>query len=531
MSVSTGSLPPFGRWRNALWPVRAYELKKLIPMLFIFFLLFFDYNLLRIMKDTMVVTAKSSGAEVIPFIKVWVMFPGAILFTYIFTSMSNKVKREKVFYGMLTIFLSYFLLFMFVLYPARDYIHPHAAADSLELMLPAGFKGMIAMFRNWTLTSFYVMAELWSSIIVSLLFWGFANQVTRLSEAKRFYGLFGIGANFSGIAAGMTSAWLSSLEFNVNLPFGNTAWEQSMIILISLVIIGGVASMALFRWLNTTVLTDPRFYDPSEAVKANSVRGKVSMRESVNYLLKSRYMICIAIVVIAYNIVINLVEVLWKHQMRELYPSPSDYNLYMSNVTTIIGIFATLTALFVSGNSLRKGGWTFTATITPLILLVTSIGFFAFFFAKGDMSDIVIQLFGTTPLAIVVFIGSAQNILSRAAKYTVFDATKEMAFVPLSPEDQLKGKPIIDGVGSRLGKSGGSVIYQGLLVTFGTIASSAPYVAGFLMLTIAVWMGAVRALGKKFNALTVTTASTKEVETNGSNASNLSGGDSAVVVG
>ena len=82
MSVSTGSLPPFGRWRNALWPVRAYELKKLIPMLFIFFLLFFDYNLLRIMKDTMVVTAKSSGAEVIPFIKVWVMFPGAILFTY-----------------------------------------------------------------------------------------------------------------------------------------------------------------------------------------------------------------------------------------------------------------------------------------------------------------------------------------------------------------------------------------------------------------------------------------------------------------
>ena len=51
------------------------------------------------------------------------------------------------------------------------------------------------------------------------------------------------------------------------------------------------------------------------------------------------------------------------------------------------------------------------------------------------------------------------------------------------------------------------------------------------MLTIAVWMGAVRALGKKFNALTVTTASTKEVETNGSNASNLSGGDSAVVVG
>lgn len=514
MSVSSDQQPTasFGRWRNALWPVHAYELKKLIPMLLIFFLIFFDYNILRIMKDTMVVTARSSGAEVIPFIKVWVMFPGAILFTYLFTHMSNRLKRERVFYWMLSIFLGYFLLFMIVLYPAREYIHPHATADALELMLPAGFKGFIAMFRNWTFTTFYVMAELWSNIILSLLFWGFANQVTRIGEAKRFYGLFGIGANFSGIAAGTTSAWLSGKQFNSSLPFGSDAWEQSMIVLISLVLVGGLAAMAIFRWLNTRVLTDPRFYDSSEGRKADEVRGKISMRESIKYLLKSRYMICIAIIVVAYNIVINLVEVLWKYQMRELYPSPSEYNLYMSNITTIIGILATLTALFVSGNSLRKGGWTFTAILTPLIFLVTSIGFFAFFFAKGDMSDLVMDVFGATPLAIVVFFGSVQNIFSRAAKYTVFDATKEMAFVPLSPADQLKGKPIIDGIGSRLGKSGGSIIYQGLLLTFASITASAPYVAGFLLLTIGVWMSAVRTLGKKFNILTGVTPSTKPIE-------------------
>jgi AAA family ATP:ADP antiporter len=228
----------------------------------------------------------------------------------------------------------------------------------------------------------------------------------------------------------------------------------------------------------------------------------LSMRDSFKYLLSSRYMICIAIIVVAYNIVINLVEVVWKHEMRELYPSPSDYNLYMSYVTTIIGVIATLAALFVSGNSLRKWGWTFTAMLTPIILLVTSIGFFTFFFMKGDMASIVIQLFGATPLAIVVFFGSAQNIMSRAAKYTVFDATKEMAFVPLSTENQLKGKPAIDGVCSRLGKSGGSVIHQGLLLTFATITASAPYVAGALLLIIGGWIAATRVLGKQFADLT-----------------------------
>lgn len=504
MSVSATLKPPFSRWRNALWPVHRYELKKLLPMLLIFFLLFFDYNVLRIMKDTLVVTAKSSGAEVIPFIKVWVMFPGAILLTILFTRLSNRLKRETVFYVMLSIFLGYFFIFSAFLYPARDYLHPHATADALEAILPIGFKGLVAMFRNWTFTTFYVMAELWSNIILALLFWGFANQVTRIGEAKRFYGLFGIGANFSGVAAGEASIWLSSKNFNDNIPFGSDGWEQSMMMLIGLVLIAGIAALFLFRWFNNNVLKDPRFYDAEEA-KGEEVRGKLSIRESFSYLLRSRYMICIAIIVIAYNLVINLVEVVWKHEMHELYPNPSDYNLYMSHITTIIGVFATLTALFISGNSLRKCGWTFTALITPAILLLTSIGFFAFFFMKGDMGQVVLQLFGATPLAIVVFFGSAQNILSRAAKYTVFDATKEMAFVPLSPEDQLKGKPAIDGVCSRLGKSGGSVVHQGLLLSFATITASAPYVAGFLLAIILIWILAIRVLGKQFTALTAPT--------------------------
>jgi AAA family ATP:ADP antiporter len=471
-------------------------------MLLIFFLISFDYNVLRIMKDTLVVTAKSSGAEVIPFIKVWVMFPGAILMTYIFTRLSNHISRESVFYVMFSVFLLYFVLFAFILYPARDFLHPHATADYLETILPFGFRGMVAMYRNWTFTSFYVMSELWSNIILALLFWGFANQVTRLGEAKRFYGLFGIGANFSGVAAGGASAWLSGRALSQNLPFGQDPWEFSMTMLVGLVLLAGVAALIIFRWLNKQVLTDPRFYEPGDVKKAGEVKGKLSLRESFSCLVNSRYMLSIAFIVIAYNLVINLVEVVWKDQMRELYPTPSDYNLYMSHVTTIIGVVATLTALFVSGNSIRKCGWTFTALLTPVILLVTCIGFFGFFFAKGDLAGVVTQVFGTTPLAIVVFFGSAQNILSRAAKYTVFDATKEMAFVPLSPEEQLKGKPAIDGVCSRLGKSGGSLVHQTLLVVFSTITASAPYVAGFLMAVISMWIVATRILGKQFVALT-----------------------------
>ncbi|KIC73928.1 NTP/NDP exchange transporter [Candidatus Protochlamydia amoebophila] len=503
MSQTPTGSREFSPWRSNLWPVHRYELKKLIPMLLIFFFISFDYNILRTLKDSLLITAKSSGAEVIPFVKVWAMFPGAILMTLLFTWLSNRLSREIVFYLITSLFLSYFFIFTFILYPIRDIIHPHATADYLETILPIGFKGLVAMFRYWTFTIFYVMSELWGSTVLFVLFWGFANQVTKISEAKRFYGLFGVGANFSGIFAGQASVYCCQFNKQNDLGiFGSDPWYQSLVMMVSLILLSGALALALFRWMNVEVLTDKRFYDPSSVKTEGEAKGKLSLKQSFSYLLRSNYLLCVALIVISYNLVINLTEVLWKHQVRELYPDPNDYTLYMNHIVSIIGVVATLSSLFVSGNAIRKFGWTTTALITPIILAVTSLGFFSFFFLKKSSPEIFLSFSGVTPLVLVVFFGTAQNILSRGAKYSVFDATKEMSFVPLNPESKLVGKAAIDGVCSRLGKSGGSVVHQSLLLLFSTINTSAPYVAIVLFAVIVVWVMAIRVLGKQFNELT-----------------------------
>lgn len=495
--------PQFSQWRRYLWPVHTFELKKLIPMLLIFFLISFDYNVLRTLKDSLLITAKSSGAEVIPFVKVWAMLPGAVFMTILFTWLSNRFSRDIVFYVMVSIFLTYFAIFTFILYPIRDVIHPHALADHLLTILPPGFKGLIAMFRYWTFTLFYVMSELWSSTVLTVLFWGFANQVTKISEAKRFYGLFGVGANFSGIFAGQFSVLCCTYtKSGGHLPIGGDAWHQSLILMVSVILLAGGLALALFYWMNTHVLTDAKYYDPGTASSGGEVKGKLSFRQSLSHLFNSKYLLLIAVVVVCYNWVINLTEVLWKHQVKELYPNPSDYTVYMNHIVSIIGCVATVSSLFVAGNAIRKLGWTFTALITPLILLVTSVGFFGFMFLGNFSSEFVRVFFGFSPLAIVAFFGSAQNILSRGAKYSVFDATKEMSFVPLQPETKLVGKAAIDGVCSRFGKSAGSIVHQGLLILFGTISTSAPYVAAVLLGVIFVWSFAVQKLGRRFNELT-----------------------------
>jgi len=56
-----------------------------------------------------------SGAEVIPFLKTYVQLPGAILFTILYSKMSNRMSQENVFYSILGSFLAFFASFALVI--------------------------------------------------------------------------------------------------------------------------------------------------------------------------------------------------------------------------------------------------------------------------------------------------------------------------------------------------------------------------------------------------------------------------------
>ncbi len=490
------STAEFRGWRSFFWPIHRWELKKFLPMFFIYFLISFNYNALRAYKDSMVVTASNSGAEAIPFIKVWAILPSALLLTFLFTRLANRFSREKVFYIMMGLFLAFFFVFAFVLFPAQEFLHPHALADRVQDSLPQGLKGFVAIFRNWTFTLFYVMSELWSTAIMSVLFWGFANEVTKVSEARRFYILWSIAANVAGIFAGQAAIFFSGGVFFSWLPYGTNAWEQSVFFLCCAILVCGLATMAIFRWLNKHVIC------PSEKNQEEKPEKiKMSMRKNFAYLAKSKYLICIALIVLCYNIGINLVEVVWKNQIKQLYPNPNDYNVYMGEVMTWMGVIATVVSVFITGNLIRRLSWTTSALVTPIITLIAGLGFFFFVLFNSSSTSWFPMAAGMSPLVLSVLLGSMHNCTTRACKYTLFDATKEMSFIPLSSESKLKGKAAIDGVGSRIGKSGGSVIHQGLLIMFSTVSASTPYVAGIFLIVVLVWVLSTMSLGKQFDEL------------------------------
>jgi len=495
--MSSDKNPAFGPIRSILWPVYRHELKVVVPMLLMLFLTCFNYSILKNLKDVMVVTAQNSGGEVIPFIKVWAMLPMAVLSAFIFTKLSNRYSQEKVYYIVVWGFLSVYALFGFVVYPFRESLELVEFAGFLETVLPAGARGFIAMVRHWTFTGFYVMCELWSSIVLTVLFWGFANEITKVRDARRWYSLLSVVASTSAIIAGVMGKFFTNLEYNPMLPFGQNAWEQTIIEVVIAVLVVGFAIMATFWWLNRSVLNSSDYKDLHRPNKTFKLNKKQSLRESFSMLSKSKYLICIAVLVVAYNLTINLVEVVWKDQLKVLYPQKGDYFNYLSNVTIILGMISSFASFFV-GTFIARLGWTRTALIAPTIMAVTSLGFFGFLFFRDSFVDISMAMFGMAPLALAVLFGGAQNCLSKAAKYSVFDSTKEMAFIPLDHETKLKGKAAIDGVASRFGKSGGSVIHQSLLLICSSLTQSTPYVSVIMLAVIAVWFVAVKVLGVEF---------------------------------
>lgn len=498
MAVNTNKLAPFGKIRNLLWPIHAFELKKLLPMFAMFFLISFVYNLLHCLKVPLIVTAEGSGAEIIPFLQIVAILPIAVLLTFIYTKLISHFNREQVFYFMTSGFLVYFALFLFFLYPNRELLQLDSLANFLQthIFTSQGSKGLIAAIRHLNLALFYVLAEMWSVVVLFMLFWGFVNEVTKVEEAKRFYAIFAVGANCSGVVSGGFTHLVDNItSIPVMSAYVGNEW---LFLQFATILIVGVSILGLFWWLNRNIFSIPA---PAtiKAEKAVEKTKPVSLKECFIYLCKSRYVLYIVLMVMGYYIVYNLAEIMWAYKIELVLGDSKQMNEYMSSVYSWTGIIAVVIAMLVSGNVVRKFGWTIAALITPIVWLLTSVGFFSGLAFEGTTIFEVVNALIANPANLVLLLGSLQICLGRSCKYTLFDKTKEMTFIPLSKEEQRKCKVIVDGLASRFGKSGGSIIYIALFYIFGEISNIVPYIAVIIFFALVGWLFATVRLGSYMN--------------------------------
>lgn len=416
-----------------------------------------NYAILRSARTALAVADVGGGAGSIPWFELCGTMPGAIFMTLGLTWLLNRFSIRRVFFITLTTFVLFFLCFSTGIYP---------------LIPKSGESLWVAKLASM---SFFVMAELWKISLLTILFWGFVNQYVPLETAKRFYAPLILGGSIGTIAAGPLVSICTSDAVSKH------SWEGALFAMTVTVAVMGALTAWLF-WSLWHRLSGMEKNQPEPQPQEKPI----SVWESFRICFRSRYLMLLAWVTIADYIAYALGEVVFLDVLRQKFPDPRLYADFMGKLSIWNGCLTAFSAVVITPYLLRKARWVVASLVTPMCLLLTEGAFFLTLWAPSSLMQIEVQvLFGTIFYCLV-----------RAAKYTLFDTSKEISFILLPPLEKMHGKLIVDGMCSRLGRGGGSMVSILLIQICGGVLASVPIVGAAAIAISASCVFATSRLGR-----------------------------------
>ncbi len=456
---------------------------------FIVSLININYYILRSIRNTLAVSLSSVGAELIPAIQFWALLPLTILLIYGLSVFMRKHRPSSIFMFTTAAFSLFFLLFSLFIFPNRAFL------ESLSFPLIAkALPSLGHLLHNWTASLYYVAAELWKVAILSVLFFGFLNQRISLKMAKGLYSPILLGGSLGGLIAGPVTIFCSDLGKKLTGPLDLSSWQISFILMSTILASVGGTIILIFSWLKN------RLNQQDAEINTHESPDKplpIALLESLKTILHSRYLFSLCMMVVFDYVAYYLYEIFFLDMLKKIYADPNNYCAFNGRLTFWSSLLTTFSALFIAPVMLKKCKWRVPALITPLVVMVFSFGFFGCTIFHDSVFIIALaNLAGTSSMGLAVIIGSCLFCMARAAKSTVFDASKELAFIPLPRELQSKGKLIVDGLASRTGCALAAAVNQVLFATFSTIEAGMPAAAILSFGAVSIWIRGVLHVGR-----------------------------------
>jgi AAA family ATP:ADP antiporter len=312
--------------------------------------------------------------------------------------------------------------------------------------------------------AFYIWAKLYPLLLVSQ-FWLVANELFTTSQARRVFGVVGAGGIVGGVAGSAIAGAFATLVGSAQLLF------------VSAVILG--LSALLMAIIDRV----------AEPVRARPVRGRDEKPKGAWRLFKeSPHLRTIAYVLGLTIIVSTVVDWQFNKALELFVPGEDAKTQFLGRFFTILNIASVGVQLLLTSFVLRVFGLGLALLLLPIGLLTGSIG-------------------------IIAHPGLWTAALAKGAegslRYSLDQSTRELLFLPLSPELKYRGKPLIDIVVYRggTGVAGLILLSATSLFSFGlremAILSSA---------LIALWMGVTFSLRREFRSSVRRLIRTRDVE-------------------
>ena len=424
--------------KSNFFDIRKKEWPDVLMMSLYFFLVIAVFWVLKPMKRGILVNLYQevplmvwgmtfAGAEVEQLAKVGNMLV-VYLFVIAFTLLSRKLPRQHMNLVLCTFFAGLFILFSFLV---RD---PGEA----------------------TAWSFYILGDIFNSAMVTF-FWAYTNDLFSSDQAKRTYGIVGLGGIIGGIVG---SSIVVGLVSQVGRP--------SLLIasIVPLIIMTGIG-----YWVhNRTGKQDTR----SDSACAPGKRCN-ALFEGAEIVFKSKYLLTIVGILGLYEMVSNIVDFQLSAIIASEIAGDVEKDAYFGFVGQITSILSLIVQLFFTSFVMKRFG-----VGVALLFLPVAITF-------GAMGFLIVP-----GLLFVTIMSASDNSLN----YSINQSAKETLYTPLSQDAKYKAKAFIDMFVQRFAKV--LAVVLNLVVAAMVGLGQVHWLSLATLIILIFWILLVRYAGKEF---------------------------------
>lgn len=319
-----------------------------------------------------------------------------------------------------------------------------------------------------TAWAFYLAGDLFVTAMVAAFF-AFLNDSESPHEARRLYGLIGLGGVLGG-AIGSTV-----VASNVGLLDASG---------ISLAVCATTALIVLLILAAGRIVSrhPPPEFVTQDAEHATGLRAAFA---GASLTLRSRFLQMIAAIVVLYEMASALVDYQFTATVLH-YVNPADLGSHFSNVFAFTNATAVAVQLVLTPWILRRYG-----AGTGLLLLPAMLG-------------LCVAGFWVVP---ILMLGSLLNTADNALSYSLNQSAKEVMYVPLSRDEKYRAKAFIDIFLVRSAKALAILAGLGLSLALSGF-ENIRWLSLPILFLLVLWMYAARWLNREYRLLEKSTKQT-----------------------
>lgn len=506
------------------FPIAIPEYGKFFGFVSLIFCISLIYSSTREMKEYYIV--EKMNPSIIAYIKLLLVAPTTVIVSIWVTILLKTYELRTVFKGFLIFFTGFFIIFGLVLLPNRKSFEI-SEFSSIDYYLDNRFQffgllplySIFSMFCYYISTLFFIISELFASIVFSFLLFAYFNTTTTIKQFKRFIPLILISANIGLFFSGILFGFLT--KFKKKMNYVKRGYIDSILYC-------GYAFILFISYLIAKYL-DKHIDRPlfqTNTIPRRRRRTNLSTTETIKLLFSAKLVLALSVLVLFYNIMVNLTEADYKASVKAyslFYSTGESGGDTQLKYQTVAQIVTALSVIVLLLSPLKKSvdtfGWTIVGLITPIIMTIGSITIILFFLINYSFRNdppngwfynllrIIIpskdpadSAFSLWFMNLSLWIACITIAQFKTLKYAFFDVAKETLSMRIDPEDRAKYKSVYDGMCGKVGKSISSlyiIIINAILSTEDFLVGSYILVPIFLIMGV-IWFFLVLYIGKKY---------------------------------